>query len=61
MHPQLQEFSSAEGKPLEELVSKQNTKVFIWKYFGFMPDGNGQPCGNPKCRLCGTEVLAKDI
>ena len=45
---------------VEGLVSKQNTKAFIWKHFGFSTDGNGRPRGNPKCRLCGTEVLAKD-
>jgi len=41
MQPELQESSSAEGEPLEGLVSKRNTKAFIWKYFGFIPDGNG--------------------
>ena len=45
---------------VEGLVSKRNTKAFIWKYFGFLPDGNGRPCGSPKCCLCGAEVLAKD-
>ena len=45
---------------IEGLVSKRNTKAFIWKYFGFLPDENGRPRGNPKCRLCGAEVLAKD-
>ena len=52
------ESSSAETDPprtVEGLVSKRNIKVFIWKYFGFLPDGNGRPCGNPKCCLSGAE------
>jgi len=58
-----QESPSAEAEPpgiVEGLVSKRNTKAFIWKYFGFSTDENERPRGNPKCRLCGTEVLAKD-
>ena len=35
-------------------------KSFIWKYFRFVPDENGLPTGNPRCRLCNLEVLAKD-
>ena len=46
--------------PATDLVSKKNTKAFIWKYFGFIPDENGQPTGNPRCCLCELEVLAKD-
>ena len=58
-----QELPSVEAEPpgiVEGLVSKRNTKEIIWKYFGFLTDGNGRPCGHPKCRLCRTEVLAKD-
>ena len=37
-----------------DLVSKWNTKAFIWKYFGFKPNkkGNLQSKNHPKCRLC---------
>ena len=35
-------------------------KAFIWKYFRFIPDENGQSTENPRCRLCDLEVLAKD-
>ena len=58
-----QELPSAKAEPpgiVEGLFSKQNTKVFIWKHFGFSTDGSGRPCGNPKCRLCRTEVLEKN-
>ena len=52
-----------EGSSMEnELVTKQNTKSHIWKYFGFEPDESGKPRSkdHPKCRLCKTEIAAKD-
>ena len=44
------------------LVSKRNTKTFIWKYFGFEPNkkGNLRSKNHPKCRLCQLEIAAKD-
>jgi len=39
-----QESHSAEAESpgiVEGLVSKRNTKAFIWKYYGFSTDGNG--------------------
>ena len=37
-------------------------KLQIWKYFGFQPDDKGNPRwkDQPKCRLCKTEIAAKD-
>ena len=52
-----------EGSSMEnELVTKQNTKSHIWKYLGFEPDESGKPRSkdHPKCRLCKTEIAAKD-
>ena len=46
--------------PATDLVSEKNTKAFIWKYFGFIPDENGQLTRNSRCHLCELEVLAKD-
>ena len=52
-----------EGSLMEnELVTKQNTKSHIWNNFGFEPDESGKPRSkdHPKCRLCKTEIAAKD-
>jgi len=58
---QLSGLTPAEANsPEMDLVSKKNGKVFIWKYFGFVPDENGKPTGNPSCHLYKLEVLAKD-
>ena len=44
-----------------DLVSKRNTKVFIWKYFGFEPNETGNPLSknHPKCHLCHVEIAMK--
>ena len=51
-----------EGSSMEkELVTKQNTKSHVWKYFSFEPDESGKPSkDHPKCCLCKTEIAAKD-
>ena len=46
----------------EQLVAKRNTSAQVWKHFGFEADDNGRPrqlC-RPQCRVCLTEVAAKD-
>ena len=45
-----------------DLVSKRNTKAFVWKYFGFEPNekGNPQLKNHSKCHLCQLEIAAKD-
>jgi len=45
-----------------ELISKRNTKAFIWKYFRFEPNekGNPQSKDQPKCCPCQLEIAAKD-
>ena len=45
-----------------DLVSKPNTKAFIWKYFGFEANEKGNPRSknHPKFRLCRLEIAAKD-
>ena len=45
-----------------DLVSKRNTKVFIWKYFRFEPNETGNPRSkdHPKCHLCCVEITMKD-
>ena len=37
----------------EQLIQK-NTTSQVWRYFGFVPDSNGQPKNNdpPICKLC---------
>ena len=58
---QLSGLTPAEANsPETDLVSGKNAKVFIWKYFGFIPDKNGEPTGNPRCHLYELDVLAKD-
>ena len=44
------------------LISKRNTKAFVWKYFGFEPNEKGIPRSkdHSKCRLCGLQIAAKD-
>ena len=56
------EDSSSEPFNDIELISKQNTKAFVWKYFGFKPNENGNPRSKdqPKCQLCRLEIAAKD-
>uniref|UniRef100_A0A1X7UNU5 BED-type domain-containing protein n=1 Tax=Amphimedon queenslandica TaxID=400682 RepID=A0A1X7UNU5_AMPQE len=43
------------------LVQKKNTKSDAWKYFGFIPDENGQSTefDSPKCKICLQTVVAK--
>ena len=44
----------------QQLIQK-NTTLQVWKYFGFVPDSNGQPKINdaPMCKLCFSCVTAK--
>ena len=48
--------------PLElskvSFADKPNT---IWKYFGFVPDGNGKPINTnkPQCKICRAAVSMK--
>ena len=46
----------------DELVSKRNTKAYIWKYFGFQCDDKGKPRWKDhlKRHLCRVEIAAKD-
>ena len=43
------------------LVDKLNTKLLIWKYFGFVPDDNGKPpnTDKPQCKICHATVAMK--
>ena len=45
-----------------ELVSKRNTKAFVWKYFEFERNEKGKLRSKdyPKCHLCQLEIAAKD-
>jgi len=56
------EDSSSEPFNDIELILKQNTKAFIWKYFDFELNekGNLQSKDQPKCQLCRLEIAAKD-
>ena len=44
-----------------ELVAKKNTTSKVWKYFGFVPDEDGNPIDSdkPKCKLCFKSVSMK--
>jgi len=44
-----------------ELILKEITKAFFWKYFGFEPNekGNPQLKDHLKCRLCQLDIAAK--
>ena len=44
-----------------ELIAKKNTTSKVWKYFGFVPDEDGNPIDSdkPKCKLCFKSVSAK--
>ena len=46
----------------ETLVAKPRSTSIIWKYFGFEADERGKPrkTHRPICRLCQTEISAKD-
>ena len=45
-----------------QLIDKPNTKVAVWKYFGFSPDEKGQPgdIDHPTCKVCFVKVSAKN-
>ena len=45
-----------------QLVAKKNTKLKVWKFFGFLPseDGSGpSDSDSPKCKLCLKNVSAQ--
>ena len=44
-----------------QLIAKKNTTSVVWKYFGFVPDedGNVKDRGTPKCKLCFSNVTAR--
>jgi len=47
----------SDGGELKEpvqLVAKKNTTSKVWKYFGFVPDEDGNPTNSftPNCKLC---------
>ena len=46
----------------EQLEAKPRSTSIVWKYFGFEADERGKPLktDRPICRLCQTEVSAKD-
>ena len=44
-----------------ELIAKKNTTLKVWKYFGFVPDEDGNPINSdkPKYKLCFKSVSVK--
>ena len=44
-----------------ELIAKKNITSKVWKYFGFVPDEDGNPIDSdkPKCKLCFKSVSAE--
>ena len=43
------------------LVNKPNNKLVIWKYFRFIPDGNGKPSNTdkPQYKACCATITMK--
>ena len=52
-----------ENKRNPQLVAKRNTTLKVWKYFGFVPDENGNPIDNdtPKCDLMYGKTVLQPI
>jgi len=58
------ESEVSDHEELEEpvqLVAKKNATSKVWKYFGFVPDEDGNPADSatPKCKLCFKSVSVK--